>query len=186
MAGIKEAIEGVSTAPFARWHDEYGVDCLLFDVDGTLVPLGSDEVPHEIVARLVAAREQNLYRWLGLVTHNPDPDVIRAVAEQVGSDAEFAPRNMLPHKVLDRKPRPTMVHMALGEFGVGPSQTAIIGDKHSKDVRAGVRAGLAVVAWTDRLGDARNVVARGYERLVEEPRWNRLARKGPTSYRRRG
>lgn len=177
MASIVECVPGVEQIPFAQWH-EAGVQCLLFDMDGTLNPYGSVVVPQEIIDTLVTSRERDLYKALGIVTHNKDHSAIKKVAKQVGADSYFS-----PNRWSDRKPRPVLIELALTEFGFEPSETGMTGDKFTADVRAGVKAGVSRIAWVDRLGATDAIGDRVLRRPYEDIVYRRvLERQGPQEF----
>lgn len=177
MASIVECVPGVEQISFAQWH-EAGVKCLLFDMEGTLVPYRSVVVPQEIIDTLVTAREQGLYKALGIVTNNLDKEAIQEVAEQVGADGCF-----WPSKWSDRKPRPALIESAHKKFRFKPSETGMTGDKFTADVRAGVRAGVSRIAWVDRLGATDAIGDRVLRRPYEDIVYRRvLAGKEPQEF----
>lgn len=145
---------------FKSWHAQ-GITCALLDVDSTITPwLGTDVAP-EITNALQAARKAGITH-IGLVTNsNPKKeDRIIEIARQIKADAYF-----LPKRFRERKPSPVLIRAAMQQFGVSPQQTVMVGDKFSTDVRAARRAGVAKVAWVDRLGDTDMM----FDRLIRRP-----------------
>lgn len=145
---------------FRSWHAQ-GITCVLLDVDSTLTPWLGTEVAPEITYALQTARKAGIAQ-IGLVTNsNPKKeDRIIEIARQIKADAYF-----LPQRFRERKPRPVLIRTAMQQLGVSPQQTVMVGDKFGTDVRAARRAGVAKVAWVDRLGDTDMV----FDRLIRRP-----------------
>lgn len=148
---------------FKAWRRQ-GITCALFDVDSTVTPWLEPTVEKAIIQKLVQARQAGMTR-IGLVTNSNKRNVerIAAIARQVGADGYF-----MPQRFRERKPRPSLIRQAMAQFDVPPEQVAMVGDKYSADVVAAKRAGVARVAWVDRLGDADHPYDRYFRRPIEK------------------
>lgn len=158
MKTIVEHHGSVLDINLAVWHAQ-GITCVLFDVDSTLTPWLDTKVQPEIIKKLRQARKQGIAH-LGLATNSRNTERVAHIAKQIGADGFFTPQ-----RFGERKPRPSLLHQAIEQFAVKPEQVAMVGDKYGIDVRAAKRAGIARVAWVDRLGDADHP----YDRYVRRP-----------------
>lgn len=166
MKTIVEHHPSVLDIDFAAWAKQ-GISCVLFDVDSTITPWLDTAVHPEIIAKLKQARRAGITH-LGLATNSRHQERIQHIAKQVGADGYF-----MPQRFRERKPRPSLIRQAMEQFDVSPEQTAMVGDKYSMDVRAAKRAGIARVAWVNRLGDTDHP----YDRYVRRPVENIVKRK---------
>lgn len=156
-----ECVDHVGEVDFGAWR-EAGVQCLLLDVEGTLAPYGSPEVDADVRASIQDARRVGM-RVIGLVSNKTDLGFLGEVADQVGADGIFTPRTRA-----ERKPRPDMLVRAMYELGeFRPCQTGMIGDKYTADVKAGLNAEVAKIAWTKRLGSTDHWGDRFFRRPYE-------------------
>lgn len=153
----KEA--GIITADLVSWAEQ-GITCLLCDIEGTLTPWGESAVEPAVLQKLAEARRAGIAK-IGLITNIPPSKVaqIKAVAAAVQAEVYCFP---LKHS--ERKPSSTMVQRAMGELGVLPEHTAMIGDK-LVDVLAAQRAQVNRVMWVKRLGEADNA----FDKLLYRP-----------------
>jgi CDP-diacylglycerol--glycerol-3-phosphate 3-phosphatidyltransferase len=151
---------GVAAIDFAAWHKQYGVRAMLFDIEGTLTPWADPQVDSEVAVALRQARKSGIAH-LGLVSnmHHSHSARAAAVAEQIDAATYHVP--LVPR---EHKPSPTMVHAALVKLKVPAAEAGFAGDK-LVDVLAARRAGVARVAWVDRLG----MVDHPFDRLVYRP-----------------
>lgn len=161
MKIIVEHHQSVLDIDFAAWR-KAGVTCVLFDVDSTITPWLDGVVPPEIAERLRQARKAGVVH-LGLATNSRNTERIADIARQVGADAFFTPA-----RFAERKPRPSLIRRAMQQFSAAPEQVAMVGDKYSMDVRAAKRAGIARVAWVERLGDGDHPFDRYIRRPIEK------------------
>lgn len=160
MKTIVEHHQSVLDIDIQKWREQ-GITCLLLDIDSTITPWLETTVEKEIAKKLAEAREQGITH-IALVTNASKKNVKRVadIAKQVGADAYF-----LPERFRERKPRPSLINQAIESFGLTPVQIAMVGDKYGTDVLAAKRAGIARVAWVDRLGDA----DQAYDRYIRRP-----------------
>lgn len=117
------------------------VECLLFDIEGTLTQWGGDTVPEEIRHRIADAG----IKKIGIVSNMPSQHKARAdsVGMQIGAGIVMVPLNASM-----RKPRATMVEECLRQLNVTAEQTVLIGDKYI-DVLTAQNAGLREMIWVD-------------------------------------
>ncbi len=150
-------VAGIDDIDFAAWHENYGINCLLCDIEGTLSPWKGEEVSEEIIAALQSAQRAGITK-LGLITNirPKEESRVKRIAEVVGADIYCLPRNSK-----QRKPHSFMLTKAMNHLQVTPEQTAVIGDKFV-DVMAGRRAGVVRIGWVERLGS----VDHPFDRLV--------------------
>lgn len=163
MKTIVEHYPSVLDIDFAQWHCQ-GITCVLLDVDSTVTPWLEMKVAEEIAKKLQQARKAGITH-IGLATNSNKKNVARIadIAKQIGADGYF-----MPQRFRERKPRPSLIHQAMQQFNAPPEAVAMVGDKYSADVLAAKRAGIARVAWVDRLGDADHPYDRYLRRPVEK------------------
>lgn len=133
-----------------------GICALLLDLDNTLVPRNEDRYPEEVVQWLKEAREKDFK--LCIVSNNTSERVL-ALASSLSIPA--VPRAIKPFK------RPFLQAMDL--LGVGPPETAVIGDQIFTDVLGGNRLGLYTILVVPLQGRdfwATRLITRRLERLV--------------------
>lgn len=133
-----------------------GICALLLDLDNTLVPRDEDRYPEEVVRWLEGARGRGFK--LCIVSNNTSARVL-ALASALSIPA--VPRAIKPFK------RPFL--QAMGLLGVGPAETAVIGDQLFTDVLGGNRLGLYTILVVPLQGRdfwATSLVTRPLERLV--------------------
>lgn len=161
-----EHTSGVASIDFAAWHKEHGIRAVLFDIDGTLAPWNDPTVDVEVKAALEYARKSGVAH-VGLVSNMNPKHVERlaAVAKQVNASTYH-----VPGTPSERKPSPAMIHAALKKLDVAPKEAGFVGDK-VVDVLAARRAGVARIAWVQRLGSADHpldkLLYRPAERLLK-------------------
>jgi len=133
---------------FAEWNHIEDITCVLFDIEGTLVPWRDTKIPKSVRAVLHSAKAAGISKF-GLVSNiSPDNKAqAQAVAKQLGITYQ------LPRRRAQRKPNPYMIHAAMRELGLPAAKTAFVGDKLI-DVIAAQRAGVKRVAWVKHLGTA--------------------------------
>lgn len=155
-----EFTDGVESIDFPEWHKSYGIETILFDIDGTLTPWDEEVVDNQVLLALKRAKKSGIKR-LGLVSNMQAKKLLRleSIAKQVDAVTYHLPKNLRT-----RKPSTFMIYEALRESQSSTDQTAFVGDK-IVDVLAAHRAGLKRVAWVKRLGDTDHIS----DRLVYRP-----------------
>jgi uncharacterized protein len=163
MRTMIEHYTSVLEIPFQTWQQQ-GITCVLLDVDSTITPWLETTVGKEIAEKLSQTRMQGITH-IALVTNSNKRNVPRIadIAAQIGADAYF-----MPQRFRERKPRPSLIQQAMETFNLPSEQIAMVGDKYGTDVLAAKRAGIARVAWVDRLGDADHPYDRYLRRPVEK------------------
>jgi HAD superfamily hydrolase (TIGR01662 family) len=158
-----EFIEGVTLIDFPTWHKTYGIDTVLFDIDGTLTPWNEEVVGAEVLLALKRAKKSGISK-VGLVSNMRSKKLSRlaAIAEQIGAVTYH-----LPRRFRTRKPSAFMINVALQESQSERANTAFVGDK-IVDVLAARRAGLKRVAWVERLGTSDHISDRVIYRPIEK------------------
>jgi HAD superfamily phosphatase (TIGR01668 family) len=154
--------QGVSSIDFASWHKEHGIRAVLFDIDGTVAPWNDARVDEAVKLALQHARTTGITH-IGLVSNmsHRRTERLMAVVEQTGASTYH-----VPHNRHERKPSPAMIHAAFRAIDASPGETGFVGDKLI-DVVAARRAGVARVAWVERLGVADHPLDRILYRPVE-------------------
>lgn len=155
-----EYYQSLTDIDFSLWHSQ-GITCVLLDVDSTITPWLEPLVIPEILASIRQARKTGIPH-IALVTNtNPtNKRRIQHIAAQIKADAYF-----MPMRFRERKPKPVLILKAMEHFGAAPQHVAMVGDKLSVDVRAAKRAGIARVAWVERLGTPDHP----YDRYIRRP-----------------
>ncbi len=136
-----------------------GIRAVLFDLDNTLVPYGSAEIPDDVQAWLERFREVGL---VGAVVSNSPPGRARKLAAQLGWRAVGG----WP------KPNPARLRRAVRLLGATPQTTALVGDQLFTDIWPANRLGLLTVL-VEPLQPKEFVttrVLRCVERLAGRPR----------------
>jgi len=138
----------VTNIDFADWHRR-NIDCLLLDIEGTILPWKTQAVPAEIVEALKKARQAGI-REIGVISNisRKDEARVRAICKQINVEHYWIPQTRRA-----RKPNTAMLKHAMQHFHAKPSEVAYVGDKFV-DVIAGKRAHVAAIVWVRRLGKA--------------------------------
>jgi CDP-diacylglycerol--glycerol-3-phosphate 3-phosphatidyltransferase len=157
-----EHTPGVTAIDFAAWHKDHGITTVLFDIDGTLTPWNVVHVEDVVISAVQEAKKAGIAH-VGLVSNMRAKRLERlaSIAEQVGASTYH-----LPQRPDERKPSSKMIYAALEKIGGTPEQTGFVGDK-IVDVLAAQRAGLARMAWVDRLGTADHMIEKIFYRPIE-------------------
>lgn len=111
---------------------EQGIRAMVLDVDCTLLPHRSSELPASVDRWLQHART---LMPIHLLSNNPSRRRIGAVAETIG----------LPFTTSAGKPRRTALRRVVGDLALPHEQIALVGDRVFTDVLAGNRLGLYTV-----------------------------------------
>ncbi len=111
---------------------DLNIKALVLDVDCTLLPQHSQEIPADVLVWLNKARHQ----WrLHLFSNNPNRRRIEAIANAFD----------LPFTAGACKPRRGPLRLVLNQWKLPAAQVALIGDRVFTDVLAGNRLGLFTV-----------------------------------------
>jgi hypothetical protein len=111
---------------------QHGIRALILDVDRTLLPRRSAQLPPAAERWL---REAGRSLPIHLFSNNPSRRRIGGLAEQLG----------LPYTTSAAKPRRAALRRVLAELGLPPQQVALVGDRVFTDVLAGNRLDLYTV-----------------------------------------
>ena len=120
------------------WHippsffKERGIKLLLIDIDNTLTPHGSFDVPQEVIDWLCAMKESGI--GLKLISNNSE-ERVKPFAHSV--DLDYS------HK--SGKPLKKSIRNASEGFGCEPGEIAIVGDQIFSDILGGNRAGIFTI-----------------------------------------
>lgn len=109
-----------------------GIRGVILDLDNTLVPWGGSQVAPELLTWVERARSAGLR--LCIVTNNRGPRVAR-LAGALG----------VPAVTSAQKPRRAALRRALAVMGVGPEETALVGDQVFTDILGGNRLALYTI-----------------------------------------
>lgn len=113
-----------------RWLAQEGITLLLADLDNTLSAYGVPEPDEPVRAWERALREAGV--TLFILSNNRKPERARRYAQSLG----------VPYIGHAGKPKPGSFHRAMEQMGMGPGQTAIVGDQIFTDILGGKRAGV--------------------------------------------
>ncbi len=154
-------IGSIAQIDFKAWH-RYGITCLLLDIEGTVAPWNTQDVPPEIVRSLACARAAGI-RDIALISNIPQNEEhrVQQICKKIGVESYWIPRH-----VSERKPSITMLRYAMRHFNVAPRHVAYAGDKVI-DVIAGKRAGVGEIVWVRRLGRADHPADLWFYRPIE-------------------
>ena len=155
-------VDSVCQIDFAGLR-ESGIDCVLFDAEGTITPYGKSEVPIQIQECIKNSGMQKV----GLVTNINKREVsrVKEIANQINATTFQHPKAWR-----DRKPSPLMLQNCMRTLRSRPEKTVMVGDK-LVDVSAARRAGLSTVFWVRRHGKEDH----WYDTLIYRP-FEKLAR----------
>lgn len=172
MRGFKEGIFDKERVPkqFQRWSPvealggledvdleglwESGKRLILLDVDNTLLPWRSEDVPQHTVDWL--ARARGLGFDLCILSNTRNPERLGRLSEKLG--VEF---------IRDKfKPNPKMYYLALGKFGVKDDEAVMIGDQLLTDIWGANRAGIDAL-WVKPMGGKEFVGTKYFSRNIE-------------------
>jgi len=113
-------------------HPGRPIRALVLDVDRTLLPRRSSELPATAERWLRGAQERVP---IHLLSNNPSRRRIGSVAARLG----------LPYTTSAAKPRRGALRRVLDDLALPPEQVALVGDRLFTDVLAGNRLGLFTV-----------------------------------------
>ena len=127
-----ERVARITEIDLARLRSE-GFEALMLDLDNTLCPWQSHEVPEDVRAWLERAKSLGMKVCIVSNTHNPRR--LRQIAEELGVPS------------LDRalKPRRRAFARAAEMVGSCPGRTVVVGDQILTDVIGGNRAGMRTI-----------------------------------------
>ncbi len=157
---------GVGQIDFKKWHTEYGINAVFFDIEGTLTHWAGTKVEDDITAVIQNARAAGI-KHIGLISniHSSQSERVNKIASQINAD-DF----QLPIGRGQAKPSTKMAYNAFNKLGVTPDEAAFAGDK-LVDVIIGKRTGMKRVAWVGKLGAADHpfdrFVYRYFERMIK-------------------
>ncbi len=165
MAELKTQVcvaSSVIDVDFEQWKQR-GIECVLFDIEGTLTAWGAQALSDDVVGHIKHARLPKI----GIITNINRSHLARvqAIAAQLG-----ARDWQLPLSKKDRKPSPNMILKSLEQLKATPEKTIMIGDK-LLDVVAARRAGVQAVIWVNKYGEGDHwfdaLVYRRVEQLLK-------------------
>jgi uncharacterized protein len=131
-----------------------GKRLILLDVDNTLLPWRSEEIPKSTFDWLARARELGFE--LCIVSNTRNPERLTRLSSKLGVDF-----------IRDKfKPSPKMYFLALGKYGVEDSETVMIGDQLMTDIWGANRAGIDAI-WVKPIGTKEFVGTKYLSRNVE-------------------
>lgn len=139
-----------------------GFRLVLLDVDNTLLPWRSEDIPEATHRWIEEGRSLGLK--FCLISNTNHPERLRRIAAQLGIDS-------LTGKV---KPSREMYHAAMEKEGIPPEQTVMIGDQVFTDVWGANRSGVS--AFLVRSMTSREFVGTKANRLLEGILWRRVLR----------
>ncbi len=142
-----------------------GIDAVICDVDNTLVPYGSEEIPSDTLSWFGSLREQGLK--IALVSN--------ALSRRVTRVACMLDVPAVPQA---NKPRRGGYRRALDMLQAEPERTAVIGDQLFTDVIGGNRLGMYTVLVVPLTGN--DFVGTRIVRFVERLVLSYLTRRGLT------
>ena len=141
-----------------------GIEAVLLDLDNTLVAWQRSDVPPEVIAWLAELRSGGM--GLYLISNTRFGRRLRTLSERLG----------IPYVRRAWKPRKRGFVEAMQRLGVGPAQTAMVGDQMFTDVLGGNRLGLYTVMV--RPIARREFIGTRVSRLVERLVLAWFARRG--------
>lgn len=134
-----------------------GKTLILLDVDNTLLPWRSEEIPASTVEWLESAR--SLGFELCILSNTRNPERLTRLSEKMGVGF-----------IRDKfKPSPKMYCLALERHGAGPAQAVMVGDQLLTDIWGANRAGIDAI-WVKPIGRKEFVgtqyISRNVERVI--------------------
>lgn len=133
---------------------ESGKRLILLDVDNTLLPWRSEEVPESTLAWLDQARELGFR--LCVLSNTRNPERLERICGRMGLDF-----------IRDKfKPSPKMFYLAMGKYGVEESAAVMIGDQLLTDVWGANRAGIDAI-WVKPIGQREFAGTALFSRRIE-------------------
>ncbi len=132
-----------------------GIRALLLDLDNTLTPWRSREVPPEVEAWVRQMQAANIA--LCFVSNTRNMERLKWLSDYLG----------IPYVRGPMKPRRAMLRRALEKLGVPPEQAAIVGDQLFTDIWGGNRLGIYTI-WVHPM-HPREFFGTKISRMVE--RW---------------
>ena len=111
---------------------DIGIQALVLDVDGTLLPGKGNILPTTVKDWVINAQK---HLSIHLLSNNPSKKRIGAVAEQLGINFTCGAA----------KPRRSALKQVLNQLNLKPSKIAIVGDRVFTDILVGNRVGAYTV-----------------------------------------
>ena len=139
-----EKYSSVTKIDFAQWRKE-GIECVIFDIEGTIAVWGTESVPDDIKRHI----KRSKIKKIGIATNLniKHKEKVANFANQIGAKSY-----QLPRFRAERKPKGRMLRSCIRELGSTHEKTAMVGDK-LLDIMAAKSADVNRVAWIDRYGD---------------------------------
>lgn len=134
---------------------EKGITHILFDVDNTIVPYNSQDIPEQTVPWFNTMKEKGFY--LCILSNNTD-ERVAPLAANLGID-------FIAHA---KKPLLHGAKRAVERFGVKPENIAMVGDQLLTDMACGNRAGFTTFVVKPINPDELWITKwnRNYEKLI--------------------
>ena len=123
--------DSIFQIPYERLYKQ-GIRCLVYDIDNTLA--GYDDKHPPLKTASLINRLHGMGFKVGLLSNNN--------ARRLQTFNEFM---QLPGASLAAKPFTPALKRIMKEMGVGPDETAIIGDQLLADIWCGKRAGITTI-----------------------------------------
>lgn len=142
-----------------------GIRCVLFDLDNTVVPRDSTELPPEAAGWIKRLREKGIKTC---VISNNGPERIRRVSGM--EDVPSVCRAVKPFKQPFRK--------AMKMMGASPEETAVVGDQIFTDILGGNRLGLFTILVVPMPGKE-YWATEMFNRRLERPVLRRMKKQFP-------
>ena len=138
------------------WLLDGGTRCVMFDLDNTCVPRGSDEAPAGMADMMAGLRGLGMATCV--VSNNFRARRVREAAAALGCDHAFWAMNPLPFALLG----------AMRKAGVDdPAACVMVGDQPHTDVLAGNLAGMRTVLVRPQDPGAKPLYAKAMRRLFD-------------------
>ena len=109
-----------------------GIQCILLDVDGTLININSTKIPKAVKSWI--SKSKKLFS-LYLISNNPSKKRIAKIAKELN----------LRYKYNASKPRKKVTLNVIKEIGREPKNIAIIGDRIFTDIIVGNRCDIKTI-----------------------------------------
>lgn len=131
-----------------------GKRLLLLDVDNTLLPWKSTDIPEQTFGWISSAKELGFD--ICILSNTRHPDRLKGLCERLEVD-------FLRDKF---KPNPRVYHMALEKFGREPDEAIMVGDQLLTDIWGANRAGIDAI-WVKPMSKKEFVGTRHVSRRIE-------------------
>ena len=154
---------------YNQWANDYGVEVVVFDKDGTLTEVNQSQLIVEVVEGMQAQDFGDLFQGVAIASNNRESTAVKQLGSDLHRELGIDVVTFSKADGFARKPKPQMgLHIA-NHFEVIPNQLGVVGDRRLTDVTFGLKLGAGAIALCERQGKRDSFGVPILRALVERP-----------------